>query len=324
MASMIDDRVILVTGGTGSFGQHFVRTILQTGRPKKVIVLSRDELKQVEMQRQLSDPRLRFFIGDVRDRERLYRAFCGVDLVVHAAALKQVPACEYNPFEAVKTNILGTANVIDAAIDCGVKRVMVISSDKAVSPINLYGGTKLVAEKLSISANAYAGESGTRFSVVRYGNVIGSRGSVVPLFEKSRPTGRLPITDERMTRFWITIDQGVSFVLRCIDMMRGGEIFVPKVPSMRVIDLARTLAPECEIEVIGIREGEKLHEVLIHADEARRTFESDGFFVILPERSLIRLDGWDHGRPLPADFVYSSDTNEQWLTREEMAEMVAS
>lgn len=323
MPNMIDEHVVLVTGGTGSFGQHFVRKILETCQPKKVIVFSRDELKQAEMRRQMNDPRLRFFIGDVRDRERLYRAFHGVDIVVHAAALKQVPVCEYNPFEAVKTNILGTAHVIDAASDCGVKRVMVISSDKAVSPINLYGATKLVAEKLSISANAYAGGSGTKFSVVRYGNVVGSRGSVVPLFEQSRQTGRIPITDERMTRFWMTIDQGVSFVLRCIEVMRGGEVFVPKVPSMRVIDLARTLAPECTIDVIGIREGEKLHEVLIHADEVRRTFESDGFFVILPERSLIRLDGWDHVRPLPAGFVYSSDTNEQWLTREEMAKMMA-
>lgn len=321
--SALDDRVILVTGGTGSFGHRFIRTVLAEHRPRKVIVFSRDELKQTEMRRDVDDPRIRFFIGDVRDRERLYRAFRGVDVVVHAAALKQVPACEYNPFEAVKTNVMGTANVVDAAIDCRVKRVMVISTDKAVNPINIYGATKLVAEKLAINANAYAGDSGTRFSVVRYGNVVGTRGSVVPIFTESWRNGTVPITDERMTRFWITLDQGVRFVVNCLEAMQGGEIFVPKVPSMRVVDLAETLAPGCRIEIIGIRPGEKLHEVLIHADEARRAIDCRDFYVIMPEPTAIRIQGWEHGRPVPADFLYSSDRNEWWLTPGELKEMVA-
>jgi len=318
----VNNQVMLVTGGTGFFGQRFVRQMLAMGQPRKVIVLSRDELKQWEMRQQLNDDRLRFFLGDIRDVDRLRRAFQEVDVVVHAAALKQVPACEYNPFEAVKTNILGAQNIIEAAIDCGVKCVLALSSDKAVNPVNLYGATKLVHEKLFVDGNAYSGQRQTKFSVVRYGNVVGSRGSVVPLFLERRKTGSIPITDERMTRFWITIEQGITFVSHCLGVMQGGEIFVPKVPSMRIVDLAKALAPECKVELIGIRPGEKLHEVLLHADESRRTLECDEYFVIAPESTVLRLQGWDHGRPLPAGFIYSSDTNQRWLTLEQMSEMV--
>lgn len=269
----IANRTILITGGTGSFGKKFAEVVLRDHDPKKLIIFSRDELKQHEMQTVLGfdDPRLRFFIGDVRDAERLKRAVAGVDIVVHAAALKQVPACEYNPFEAVQTNVMGAKNVINAAIDCGVKRVLALSSDKAVNPVNLYGATKLVAEKLFIQGNSYAGEGGSRFACVRYGNVVGSRGSVVPLFKEQRKNGCITVTDERMTRFWITLDQGVSFVIRCIEEMHGGEIFVPKIPSMRVVDLATTLAQGCKIQITGIRPGEKLHEVLIHENEPRQS-----------------------------------------------------
>jgi len=319
----MDGKSILITGGTGSFGMKFVEIILRDYKPRKVIVFSRDELKQYEMAQQFNhDPRLRFFIGDVRDKERLYRAFDGVDVVVHAAALKQVPACEYNPFEAIKTNILGAQNIIEAAIDKGVKRVVALSTDKAANPINLYGATKLCSDKLFIAGNSYVGEKDTRFSVVRYGNVLGSRGSVVPFFKKMRKTGSIPITDPRMTRFWITLDKGVHFVLYSLKHMYGGEIFVPKIPSMKITDLAEAIAPNCKHEYIGIRPGEKLHEVLIPEDDARHTVELDDFFVIQPEFSWWGKDNWVEGKPLPDGFRYSSDTNEKWLTVEELRQLV--
>ena len=267
------NQVVLVTGGTGSFGKKFTRILLEEKQPKKIIIFSRDELKQHEMQvGGYNDQRLRYFIGDIRDRERLLRAMHGVDIVVHAAALKQVPACEYNPMEAVKTNIMGTSNVLEAALDAGVKKVMTISTDKAVSPANLYGATKLAAEKLTIQSNAYAAGSSTRYSCVRYGNVVGSRGSVVPLFLKQRGNGQITVTDDRMTRFWLSLEQGVRFVIDCIEQMEGGEVFVPKIPSTTVMDLARAIAPQAEIKVIGIRPGEKLHE----AGETRILFTRSG------------------------------------------------
>ncbi|WP_188624400.1 UDP-N-acetylglucosamine 4,6-dehydratase (inverting) [Caldalkalibacillus thermarum] len=313
----LTNKTILITGGTGSFGKKFVSKILNYD-VKKVIVFSRDELKQFEMAQEYNDPRLRFFIGDVRDKDRLYRAFDGVDIVVHAAAMKQVPACEYNPFEAVKTNIHGAQNIIEAAIDRGVKRVIALSTDKAAAPINLYGATKLASDKLFVAGNSYVGDKETRFAVVRYGNVVGSRGSVVPLFKKMRHTGVLPITDKRMTRFWITLDQGVQFVINSLQRMRGGEIFVPKIPSMRVIDLAKAIAPECRIEYVGIRPGEKLHEVMITEDDARRTIEYDNYYVIQPEFPWWRKEYTNGGRPLPDGFSYSSDKNDWWLSVEEL------
>ena len=273
------EQVILVTGGTGSFGKKFIETMLKEYHPAKLIVFSRDELKQHEMRVAGFDhPSLRYFIGDVRDVERLRRAMHGVDIVVHAAALKQVPACEYNPMEAIKTNILGSSNVVEAALDAGVKKVLALSTDKAVNPVNLYGATKLAAEKLIIQSNSYAGGMATRFSCVRYGNVVGSRGSVVPIFLQQRSSGKLTITDERMTRFWLTLDQGVRFVIRCIEKMHGGEVFVPKIPSMKIIDLAKAIAPGCKLEVVGIRPGEKLHEVLISEDESRSAVEMEDMY----------------------------------------------
>lgn len=314
-------KTILVTGGTGSFGKKFVKKVLEYDI-KKVIIFSRDELKQFEMTQEFKDPRIRFFIGDVRDKDRLYRAFDGVDIVVHAAAMKQVPACEYNPFEAIKTNIHGAQNVIEAAIDREVKRVIALSTDKACSPVNLYGATKLASDKLFIAANSYVGEKETRFSVVRYGNVVGSRGSVVPFFKKIRSTGKLPITDERMTRFWITLDQGVQFVLDSLQRMRGGEIFVPKIPSMKVVDLAKAIAPECEIEIVGIRPGEKLHEAMITEDDARHTVEFDTYYVIQPEFPWWNTDLFGFGKSLPEGFKYTSDTNKEWLTVEQLRTLV--
>lgn len=318
----LDDKNILITGGTGSFGKAFVQKVLSAHRPRRVVVLSRDELKQYEMQQEIQDPRLRYFVGDVRDVDRLLMAFTGVDVVVHAAAMKQVPACEYNPFEAVKTNIIGAQNVVTAAIEKGVERVIALSTDKAANPINLYGATKLCADKLFTAANAYAGGGQTRFSVVRYGNVVGSRGSVVPLFLKMRHTGRIPITDLRMTRFWITLDQGVEFVLRMLSRMRGGEIFVPRIPSMRIIDLAEAIAPGCEYEIVGIRPGEKLHEVMIPEDDARHTVEVEDFFIIKPQFTWWGSENWSEGRPLPDGFCYSSDKNDWWLTVAELRQMV--
>jgi len=312
---------VLVTGGTGSFGRMFTEIVLRELRPRKLIVLSRDELKQHEMRQQFpdaGDSPIRYFIGDVRDRERLYRAFHEVDVVIHAAALKQVPACEYNPFEAIQTNIMGAKNVIDAAIDSGVKRVLALSSDKAVNPINLYGATKLCAEKLFIDGNAYVGDRPTRFACVRYGNVAASRGSVIPVFLEQRRNGRITITDPRMTRFWITLEQGVRFVIRSIEEMWGGEIFVPKIPSMSILELSRAIASDCEVETIGIRPGEKTHEVLVSEDEARNTLEFDDKFVILPRGSC----GWDGGRSLPPGFRYASDTNPQQLTVEALLSLL--
>ncbi len=319
------DKIVLVTGGSGSFGKKFIRLLLDEIHPAKIIVFSRDELKQHEMRvHGYDDPRLRYFIGDVRDRDRLIRAMNGVDIVVHAAALKQVPACEYNPMEAIKTNILGSSNVIDAALDAGVERVLALSTDKAVNPVNLYGATKLAAEKLFVQSNSYAAGSATRFSCVRYGNVVGSRGSVVPIFLLQRNNGKLTITDERMTRFWLTLEQGARFVIRCIEQMRGGEVFVPKIPSTHIIDLARAIAPQAEIDVIGIRPGEKLHEVLIHEDEARSTIELADMFVVQPSGSLWFGRDWEKlGNALPEGFRYSSDNNPHWLNQEEIQAMVA-
>jgi len=309
------DKVVLVTGGTGSFGKKFTQILLREQQPKKVIIFSRDELKQHEMRLAgFGHPALRYFIGDVRDRERLVRAMHGVDVVVHAAALKQVPACEYNPMEAIKTNIMGTSNVVEAALDAGVTKVLALSTDKAVNPVNLYGATKLAAEKLVVQSNAYAAGTATRYSCVRYGNVVGSRGSVVPLFLKQRAGGRVTITDERMTRFWLSLEQGVHFVMGCIEQMEGGEVFVPKIPSTRVIDLAKAIAPQAQMDVIGIRPGEKLHEVLISEDESRHAVELEGMYVVQPAEAIWFGYSWkDQGRPLADGFHYASDTNTQWL-----------
>ena len=320
------NQVVLVTGGTGSFGRKFVEIMLQEHHPAKLIVFSRDELKQHEMRMSGFDHvDLRYFIGDVRDLNRLHRAMQGVDIVVHAAALKQVPACEYNPMEAIKTNILGSSNVIEAALDAGVSKVMALSTDKAVNPINLYGATKLAAEKLFVQSNAYAGGTATRYSSVRYGNVVGSRGSVIPVFIKQRDQNKLTITDRRMTRFWLTLDQGVRFVIRCIEQMQGGEVFVPKIPSMKVVDIAKIVAPDAELEEIGIRPGEKLHEVLIHEDEARATVELEEMYVVQPSAAWWFGHDWQtKGQPLTDGFRYSSDSNIIWLTLEEIQEIVAS
>lgn len=306
---------ILITGGTGSFGKKFTEIILENYNPKKVIIFSRDELKQHEMRTGgFDDSRLRYFIGDVRDVDRLKRAMHDVDIVVHAAALKQVPACEYNPIEAVLTNIIGARNVIEAALDTGVKEVLALSTDKAVNPVNLYGATKLVAEKLFVQANAYSGKGPTKFSCVRYGNVVGSRGSVIPLFIEQRKSGKITITDPRMTRFWITLDEGVKFVINCIEKMRGGEVFVPKIPSMSIIDLTKAIAPDCQIEKIGIRPGEKIHEVLISNDEARHTVELKNMYIIQPLHPWWKVGNWEGASTLPEDFKYTSDNNDKILT----------
>src|SRR5712672_1095583 len=318
------EQVVLVTGGTGSFGKKFVEIMLRDYQPQRLIVFSRDELKQHEMRTSGFDhPSLRYFIGDVRDVERLKRALTGVTVVVHAAALKQVPACEYNPFEAIQTNIMGGRNVIDASIDQRVRRILALSTDKAVNPINLYGATKLCAEKMFVQANAYAGAHDTRFSCARYGNVVGSRGSVIPVFQEQRKRGRITITDSRMTRFWLTLEHGVRFVISCIEQMHGGEIFVPKIPSMRLLDLAETIAPGCEVEYIGIRPGEKLHEVLVSDDESRQTVETEDMYVIQPSHPWWKSENWIHAKALRDGFRYSSDTNERWLTRRELEELVA-
>lgn len=329
---LLDDKSILITGGTGSFGKAFVNHVLRNSKPKKIIVFSRDELKQYEMQQEFPEsehPCLRFFLGDVRDLERLKQAFRGVDYVVHAAAMKQVPASEYNPFECIKTNINGGENVINAAIDCKVKKVVALSTDKAVNPINLYGATKLASDKIFVSGNHMAGIDGTRFSVVRYGNVVGSRGSVVPLFKKLLAGERkiLPITDERMTRFWITLQQGVKFVLNGLENMQGGEIFVPKIPSLKITDLAKFMNPEVTFEPIGIRPGEKLHEIMVPADESRNTLEYDDYYIIQP-----MFQWWDarlskmprDGKKVAEGFEYRSDNNDRWCTREQILEMIQS
>ena len=322
---MLNGKNILVTGGTGSFGNKFVETVLNQYKPNKMIVFSRDELKQHEMRQRFPDgPGLpmRYFIGDVRDRERLERALRGVDFVVHAAALKQVPAAEYNPFEAIKTNIMGTKNVIDAAIAQGVKKIISISTDKAVNPVNLYGATKLCAEKMAIQANAYSFEGGAKISVCRYGNVIGSRGSVVPLFRKQAELGKITVTDQRMTRFWITLEQGVQFVIKCLEKMQGGEIFVPNIPSCGIMQLANLLAPECEIQEIGIRPGEKLHELLVSIDESRRTLALDDMFVIQPAFPWWTIKNWTNGKKLEEDFVFASNENSHQLNDEELLHLI--
>ncbi|HAT09057.1 MAG TPA: UDP-N-acetylglucosamine 4,6-dehydratase (inverting) [Planctomycetes bacterium] len=323
--SFFDGKTVLVTGGTGSFGKHFIKTLLTKAAPKRVVVYSRDELKQYEMQQLFrGESRLRFFLGDVRDMSRLQRALHGVNLVVHAAALKQVPAAEYNPFEAVKTNIHGAQNIIEACIDQGVERVIALSTDKASSPINLYGATKLVSDKLFVSGNAYAGGKRTRFAVVRYGNVVGSRGSVVPLFKQMLAEGasELPITDERMTRFWITLDQGVSFVMQNLEHMWGGEIFVPKIPSMKMTDLARAMSPSARIRVIGIRPGEKLHEEMINVNDARHTRDLGDRYAIIPDLEWFPSHDFG-GKPVAENFAYTSDANSSWLTLDELRAMIA-
>lgn len=326
----LNDKTILVTGGTGSFGQQFIRTVLENFDMRRCIVFSRDEQKHYDMSQTFPVERypcMRYFIGDVRDVDRLELAMRDVDYVVHAAAMKHVPLAEYNPFECVMTNIHGAENVVKAALRKGVKRVIALSTDKAANPINLYGATKLAADKIFIAANNLAGAGGTEFSVVRYGNVIGSRGSVIPFFRQliAEDMPHLPITDERMTRFWITLDQGVQFVLSCLRMMRGGEVFVPKIPSMRIVDVARCLAPGKPIEVIGIRPGEKLHEVMVPADEARATLDHGDRYIVLPTfmaspDAVYRAAG---ATPVKNDFSYASDSNEEWLSGDELTEMVA-
>ena len=327
MTPFLDQKAVLITGGTGSFGRKFIEIVLREHGVARLVIYSRDELKQEEMRTRhgFVDPRLRYFIGDVRDRERLYRAMSGIDIVVHAAALKQVPTLEYNPMEAVKTNIGGAENIINAAIDCGVKKVMALSTDKAVNPINLYGATKLVAEKLFTQGNIYADPRGTKFACTRYGNVIGSRGSVIPLFLQQRATGKITITDERMTRFWITLDQGVRFVLKNIEQMVGGEVFVPRLPSMKLKDLAEVLAPGCAIQSIGIRAGEKLHETLVSRNESAYAHAYDDMFVLEPVIFYRRPESWpwSAGPLMTPGTKYSSDTNDTWLSREELLRMIA-
>ena len=327
---LLDGRSILVTGGTGSFGRRFVETVLRRAKPRRVIVFSRDEFKQYEMQEQLGSEwasTLRFFIGDVRDRERLELAMREVDVCIHAAALKHVPAAEYNPMECIHTNVYGAENVVRAALNTGVQRVVALSTDKAANPINLYGASKLASDKIFIAANNLSGSLGTRFSVVRYGNVVGSRGSVIPLYRKMIAEGAsfLPVTDERMTRFWITLQHGVDFVASCVAMMQGGEIFVPKIPSMRIVDVARALAPGLPHKVIGIRPGEKLHEVMITEDDSRQTFELADRFVIEPAFAF-----WTHepyrrleARPVADGFRYASDINDDWLDGEGLVRLIA-
>ena len=314
-----------MTGGTGSFGNAFITEALKHD-VHKIIVFSRDELKQFEMRQKYDDDRLSFFLGDIRDRDRLYRAFDSVDFVIHAAALKQVPALEYNPLEAIKTNIMGASNILDAALDMGVKKVIALSSDKAVNPVNLYGATKLAMEKLFVAGNSYAGNKPTRFSIVRYGNVAGSRGSVIPFFmEKIRRNESLPITDERMTRFWLTLQSGVQFVTHSLAAMRGGEIFVPKLPSVKIIDIATALLSLAhskgqELKVTGIRPGEKLHESLISESESRTALEYEDHYIIKPIFKWWHDDNGNGGRPVPDGFKYSSDTNTDWLNSERLRE----
>ena len=322
---MLNGKTILITGGTGSFGKCFTKYVLEYYNPKKIIIYSRDEFKQFNMANQLKQykDKLRFFIGDVRDRERLYRAFEGVDYVVHAAAMKQVPACEYNPIEAVKTNINGAMNIVDAALDQNVKRVVALSTDKAVNPINLYGGTKLVSDKLFISANAYAGAKDVCFSIVRYGNVAGSRGSVIPFFRDIVKNGgnKLPITDYRMTRFWISLDEGVQLVIKALSEAKGGETFISKIPSFKITDLAQAILPGCEMPEVGIREGEKLHEIMVTREDSMSTYEYDKHFIVYPN-----MEWWDNGKiqaggkKVEQGFAYSSDNNTHWLSAEELKE----
>lgn len=327
---MLNDQSILVTGGTGSFGKQFIKSVLQQYQPRRLIVFSRDELKQFEMQQEFNAPYMRYFLGDVRDCDRLHQAMRGVDYVVHAAALKQVPAAEYNPMECVKTNIRGAENVIKAALENGVQKVIALSTDKAANPINLYGATKLVSDKLFVAANNIAGGHSTKFSVVRYGNVMGSRGSVIPFFKKLvvQGTKEMPVTDERMTRFWITLSQGVNLVLKSFSRMHGGEIFVPKIPSSKIVDLARAIAPDIPVKIIGIRPGEKLHEVMCPADDSHLTLEFDDHYVIKPsiiffapvDYSINKLG--EKGKPVEMGFEYNSGTNPYFLTVDQLRELI--
>lgn len=319
----LNGKSILITGGTGSFGNAFIRLALEEYDPSKLIVFSRDELKQYEMSQKIRDPRVRFFLGDVRDVERMKRACEEVDYVVHAAALKQVPAAEYNPFECIKTNVLGAQNVIEAALSTRVEKVVALSTDKAANPINLYGATKLCSDKLFVAGNSYAGSGRLRMAVVRYGNVVGSRGSVVPLYRECRATGRIPITDPRMTRFWITLEEGVRFVIAAFDRMHGGELFVPKIPSTDIVTLARAMAPECEHEIIGIRPGEKLHELMIGEDDARRTRDMGSYYVVQPDFPWWDRTRLEDGSNVPDGFSYRSDTNPEMLSVEEIREVLS-
>jgi UDP-N-acetylglucosamine 4,6-dehydratase len=318
----LQGKSLLITGGSGSFGKRFVKTALERLGLRRLVVYSRDELKQYEMQQRFNAPNLRYFIGDVRDRDRLKRALDGIDVVVHAAAMKQVPAAEYNPFEAIKTNVLGAENVINECIDQGVQRVIALSTDKAANPINLYGASKLCSDKLFIAGNVYVGSHQTRLSVVRYGNVVGSRGSVIPFFLSRRKSGVLPITDPRMTRFWITLQQGVDFVIESLERMHGGELYVPKIPSMNIMDLAAAIAPECRTEVVGIRPGEKLHEVMIPEDDARSTVDIGDRYVIKPAFAWFEAEKYAEGKPCPDGFRYGSDNNESWLSRAQLEDML--
>jgi UDP-N-acetylglucosamine 4,6-dehydratase len=318
---MFNDKSILITGGTGSFGQKFTEIILKRYQVKKLIIFSRDEMKQYEMRKRFNDDCIRYFIGNVRDVERLHRAFNGVDIVVHAAALKIVPTAEHDPFEAVKTNVIGTENVINVALDNHVEKVVALSTDKAVNPINLYGATKLCAEKMMVAANNYAGGTKTKFVVVRYGNVFGSRGSVIPFFKECRGKGEVPITDSRMTRFWISLEQGVEFVLSCIQEMHGGEVFIPKLPSMKIVDLAKAICPGCKQKIIGIRPGEKLNETLLAADDGVDSYEYEDKFILYSKVALGRRKL--AGKTLGIDFPgYRSDNNTQWLTVNDLKRMV--
>jgi UDP-N-acetylglucosamine 4,6-dehydratase len=325
-----DDKSILITGGTGSFGKQFIQTLLQRSRARRVVIYSRDEFKQYEMQQELSVQNanvLRFFIGDVRDQNRLSLAMREVDIVIHAAALKHVSAAEYNPLECIRTNVNGAENVVHAALQNGVDKVLALSTDKAANPINLYGASKLASDKIFVAANNLSGSVGTRFAVVRYGNVVGSRGSVVPFFRKLLAEGadHLPVTDERMTRFWITLQQGVDFVASSIDMMRGGEIFVPKIPSMRVVDLARCMAPDLPLKTVGIRPGEKLHEVMVTEDDSRQTLELDDRYIIEPAFNFWTREPYMEcgAKPLVDGFRYASDTNTDWLDAKRLLRLIA-
>jgi len=325
---MLNGKSILVTGGTGSFGRKFTEIVLREfPQARRLVIFSRDEMKQFEMAQDFPGeryPQIRYFIGDVRDPQRIHRAIEGIDIVIHAAALKQVPAAEYNPFECIKTNVLGAQNVIDACLDADVKQVVALSTDKAAAPINLYGATKLCSDKLFVAANNFKGKRDVKFSVVRYGNVMGSRGSVIPFFLKKKGEGILPVTDERMTRFNITLEDGVGLVLKALDVMLGGEIFVPKIPSYRILDVARAIDPTCRVEIVGIRPGEKLHEEMITATDALNTIEFQDYYVILPSMRLLntkRLKAAG-GRPCPEGFAYNSGTNTDWLSVEQLRELI--
>jgi len=327
---MFNNKNILITGGTGSFGKKYTKILLEKYKPNKIIIFSRDELKQYEMSQEYSDRCMRYFIGDVRDADRLKKAMRDVDYVIHAAALKHVPIAEYNPMECIKTNIYGAQNVIDAALDNGVSKVIALSTDKAANPVNLYGATKLASDKLFVAANNLVGTQDTQFSVVRYGNVIGSRGSVVPYFQKllNEGTSYLPITDEKMTRFMITLDNGVNFVLKNFERMQGGEIFVPKIPSMKIVDLADAMAPNLERKIIGIRPGEKLHEIMCPADDSHLTFEFEDHFVIAPTITFTQRRDYDHnilgeiGQKVVQGFEYNSGNNKEWLEKEELVKLI--